>query len=353
MAISALIGGQHPLFQAPMAGASNPELVGAVCEAGGIGGLGAAALKPDALRSQLRAIRQKTDKPFVVNLFSPATELFDGGRRPGPRLAARLAEYHQELGAGEVPVPGGIFGPAAEQLAVLIEEAVPIISFHFGIEAAQVEAIHTAGLKAVCTATTVEEALLLEATGVDAIIAQGGEAGGHRGTFLGDYRAGLTGTLALVPRIVDAVRVPVIAAGGIMDARGIVACRALGAAAVQLGTAFLACPETGLPAAWRDALLRAEAGDTTVTSVMSGKPARGIRNRYISELEALDEPMLPYPLQYALSGPLRRAAIEQGNPDFQAMWSGQGVGLIREMPAAELVRGLIDEAEALRRTLAG
>lgn len=351
MNISDLVHVKYPLLQAPMAGASNPDLVAAVSNAGGIGGLGAAPMRPDILRDQVRAIKEKTDKPYVVNLFAPITEQFDEDAAPGKELRALMQRYHAELKLGDIPTPRGIFGPAEEQLVVLIEEKTPVISFHFGVEASHVDAIHRAGLKVICSATTVKEARTLENLGVDAIIAQGGEAGGHRGTFIDHYQDSMVGTLALVPQIVDAVKVPVIAAGGIMDARGIVACEALGASAVQLGTAFLACPETAINATWKETLLTAEAQQTTVTSAISGKPARGIRNRYVNEVEALDEALLPYPLQYALSGALRSKATLTGNPDFLVMWSGQGVGMIEEKPAGDLVESLMQETARLKSNL--
>jgi nitronate monooxygenase len=355
MNLQELFGISHGIVQAPMAGASNANLVSAVSHAGGLGSLGAAALKPKALREHIQAIRQQTDRPFNINLFAPASELFDEASQMGPGLADLMLQYHKEFGLGPPPDPGAIFGPAEEQLSVLIEERVPVISFHFGIEATHVEQIHSAGLKVICSATTVSEARALASLGVDAIIAQGGEAGGHRGTFLeqGNYQSALIGTMALVPSIVDAVDIPVIAAGGIMDARGIIACRALGAAGVQMGTAFLGCPEAGIPEVWLEKLLESDPEATTVTTAMSGKPARGIRNRYISELEALNEDLLPYPLQYSISGPLRSAALKKGGADFLAMWSGQGVGLIRQLPAAELMAELIEESEVLAKNLCG
>lgn len=352
MNIKQLFGIDHPILQAPMAGASNPDLVAAVSEAGGLGGLGAAAMPPDYLRKQIQAIKQRTRGPFNVNLFSPASEIFDREAQPGEKFGALLAGYHQEFELGEVPDPGNLFGPAELQLQVLIDEKVPVISFHFGIEAAHVDAIHAAGLKVICTATHVKEAAFLESIGVDAVIAQGSEAGGHRGTFIGAYQDALIGTLALVPQIVDAVRIPVIAAGGIMDARGIIACRALGAQAVQLGTAFLGCPETGISDAWRKSLLASASGQTTVTTAMSGKPARAIRNRYITEVEKLDEPLLPYPLQYSISGSLRKQAAEMRNPAFMAMWSGQGIGLIKPSSATELMHRLITDSAELQAKLA-
>lgn len=352
MNIKQLFDIDHPILQAPMVGASNPELVAAVCNAGGLGGLGAAAMPAEYLRKQVQAIKQRTNQAFNVNLFSPASEIFDQDARPGEKMRTLLAGYHQEFELGEIPAPGKLFGPAELQLQVLLDEKVPVISFHFGIDKIHVDAIHAAGLKVICTATHVSEATLLESIGVDAVIAQGSEAGGHRGTFLGAYQDALIGTLALVPQIVDAVRIPVIAAGGVMDARGIIACHALGAQAVQLGTAFLGCPEAGIPDAWRQSLLASQASQTTVTEAISGKPARGIRNRYITEVEKLDEPLLPYPLQYAISGTLRKQATETGNPDFMAMWSGQGIGLIKPASAAELMQKLITDAAKLRKQLA-
>ncbi|MBO6703006.1 MAG: nitronate monooxygenase [Pseudomonadales bacterium] len=353
MTIQQLFDIQHAILQAPMVGAGSTDLVAAVSNAGGLGATGAAPMKPEGLRAHIREIREKTDQPFNVNLFSPASEMYDQSVKLGTKAKALLEDYHRELGLAELPEPRALFGPAEAQLDVLIDEKVPVISFHFGVEADHVHKIHAAGLKVISSATTIDEALTLEALGVDAVIAQGAEAGGHRGTFLGDYRQALIGTLALVPQIVDAVKIPVIAAGGIMDARGIVACRSLGAAAVQMGTAFLGCPETRIPPLWLSELKRSTPSRTTVTSAMSGKPARGLRNRYISEMESLDEPLLPYSLQYSMSVPLRKKALEIGNADFPTMWSGQGIQLLREIPAGELVSQWVAESGQLSTELAG
>ncbi len=344
---------EHPIIQAPMASATNPELVAAVSEAGGLGSFGAAATPPDRLRTTVQSIRQRTNRPFNINLFSKQTEQFDRSARPGPKLAEKLEGYHAELGLGTVPEPGPMFGPSDAQLDVLIDEQVPVVSFHFGIDAADVARVHEAGAKVICSATTAAEAKALEDMGVDAVIAQGAEAGGHRGTFTVDYRQALIGTLALVPQVADAISVPVIAAGGIMDARGIVACLALGACGVQMGTAFLGCPEAPIADAWRDSLRSAAAEGTYVTEAMSGKAARAIRNRYIEEVEAMDEPFLPYPAQYSVSRDLRAAATEHDNPSFMAMWAGQGVGLIRNRPAAEFVNDLVNESQQLLDQLVG
>ncbi len=203
-----------------------------------------------------------------------------------------------------------------------------------------------------CSATTVNEAKTLEQAGVDAIIAQGGEAGGHRGTFSVDYERALIGTIALVPQVVDAVSVPVIAAGGVMDARGIVASLALGASGVQMGTAFLGCPEMSVLDAWRASLGSAAAEDTKVTKVVTGRPARAIRNRYIEEVEALNEDLLPYPAQYSVSRDLRKSAAERDDAGFMSMWAGQGVSLIRNQPVAEFMRDLVASTRELMVKLA-
>ena len=327
-----LLGIEHPIIQAPMASATNPLVVAAVSNAGGLGSFGAAGTPPAKLRETVAAIRQGTGRPFNVNLFAAHTEEFDRDVRPGPRLAEKLAAYHAEFGLGAVPGPGPMFGPFDGQLDVLMAEKVPVISFHFGADPLAVEKAHSSGAKVLCSATTVAEAMALEDAGVDAVIAQGSEAGGHRGTFTIDYEKALIGTMALVPQVVDAVKVPVIAAGGIMDGRGIVACLALGASAVQMGTAFLGCPEMSLLDGWRTSLRRAAAEDTKVTKALSGRPARGIRNRYIEEVEALNETLLPYPAQYSLSRELRKWAAERDDSDFMSMWAGQGVGLISRLP---------------------
>lgn len=351
-ALLELLGIEHPIVQAPMASATNPLIVAAVSNAGGLGSFGAAATPPQQLRETIRAIRERTKQPFNVNLFAAHTEKFDRDARPGPRLAKQLAAYHAEFGLGDVPVPGPMFGPFEEQLEVLVEEKVPVISFHFGTDAAVVEKAHAGGAKVLCSATTVAEAKTLEQAGVDAVIAQGGEAGGHRGTFSIDYEKALIGTIALVPQVADAVQVPVIAAGGIMDARGIVACLALGASGAQMGTAFLGCPEMSVLDAWRASLQEANAEHTKVTEAVSGRAARAIRNRYIEEVEALNEALLPYPAQYSVSRDLRKSGAERNDPDFMSMWAGQGVGLIRNQPAAEFMRDLVDSAQALIARLA-
>jgi nitronate monooxygenase len=229
----------------------------------------------------------------------------------------------------------------------VLESGASVFSFTFGIPSAPVlERVRARGLLLAGTATTVHEARLLQAAGVDVIVAQGSEAGGHRGTFAGPFEAAMVGTLALVPQMVDAVSLPVVASGGIMDGRGIAAARMLGASGVQLGTAFLGCPESGAPPVYKAALRRARDDGTVVTRAFSGRPARGLPNAFSEQL-AHSEDLLPFPLQHAATTPLRRASAQRGDPRFLALWSGQAAPLLRERPAAELTRELMAEAHRL------
>ena len=312
--LSRLLGVRLPIVLAPMAGGpSTPRLAAAVSEAGGLGSLAGAASGPDALREEIREVRGLTARPFAVNLFAPL---------PRPSHA-RVADWAALVGAEPVPVPGQ--APRFEdQLAVIREERVPVFSFTFGIPPLD-------GLDALTmgTATTVAEAIALERAGVGVVVAQGFEAGGHRGTFLGPVERSLVGTLALVPQIVDAVSLPVVAAGGIMDGRGIAAALALGAQGVQLGTAFLRAGEAGTTVEHRDALL----SETTITNVMTGRHARGVHRPLIDRLEAAGVEPPDYPLPRFLF------------PD-QLLLAGQGGPLARSLPAAELVAALAVETEA-------
>lgn len=342
----------HPIIQAPMAGASTPELVAAVSNAGGLGSYGGAATEPAKLRSFIRQIRELTDQPFAVNLFAPAVEAYELGTEQHSPMSELLKIWHNELDAGPVPEPIPILGPFLEQFTVLLEEKIPVFSFHFGpapIEA--IREIHAIGSIVLATATTTGEAKALVEAGVDVIIAQGFEAGGHRGTFAVPYEHGLIGTAALVPQIADAVSVPVVAAGGIMDARGIVAAFALGASGVQMGTAFLACPENNIPEVYRQAVLNSLDEDTVITEVFSGRPARAIRNRFIREMENHKDKVLPFPAQMSIGRVLRQTSAQQSSPDFVSMWAGQGAGLASSLPAGELIQKMIQEFLAVTASL--
>ena len=349
--VAELLGTRYPIVQAPMAGGfTTPELVAAVSNAGALGSLGGAVLGPDELRDAIAAVRLLTDRPFGVNLFAPLP-VPEVDAEHVAAMQAVLAPFRAELGLPEPqeapanPPPGLV----EAQLAVVAEERVPVFSFTFGT--LPFEKIKEAGSVVLGTATTVEEAVALERLGVDAVVAQSGEAGGHRGTFLGPFEDAIVGGVALVPRIVDRVSVPVLLAGGIMDGRGIAAALALGAEGVQLGTAFLGCPEGGATALQREAL--AGAADTTVvTRVYSGRHARLVRTRLVDAIADAGVDPPPFPLQAVLTADLRAAALAAGRDDLLLVLAGQGSAAIRELPAAELVESLVREAEDAIRRLA-
>jgi nitronate monooxygenase len=336
------LGLAHPIIQAPLAGGGDtPALTAAVSEAGGLGFIGAAYLTPAQIREAARAVRERTARPFGINLFAPQPAP-DGPVDPAAAVA-RVAPYYAELGLGApaAPSPDGL--PFDEQLVAALESGARVFSFTFGVLPARaIEAIKARGMLLAGTATTVDEAVTLERAGVDAVVTQGSEAGGHRGTFGGGFDAGLVGTIALVPQVVDAVTVPVIASGGIMDGRGVAAALALGASAAQLGTAFLTCEEAGVPEAYKEAILGAREDGTRLTRAFSGRPARGIVNRFMAEVDAAGA-ILPFPLQNALTRPLRTAAAKQGRAEYLSLWAGQGVRLARRERAADLVARLASE----------
>jgi nitronate monooxygenase len=349
-----LLGIDHPIIQAPMAGASTPALVEAVSNAGALGGFGATDCTPEELRTVIRDIRRRTHRPFIINLYLERNGAEEPEQGRVAVLRDALAPLYAELAAGAMPDPKPLFQDFEAQIAVVIEERVPVFSAHFGAPPPEIiRALKAAGTRILGTATTVDEARILEAGGVDALIAQGSEAGGHRGTFASPVEQAMIGTLALVPQVVDAVRVPVIAAGGIMDGRGLAAALALGAAGVQMGTAFVACPENDVHPAYRARLLQADARDAVLTAAVSGQPARLLRNRLVEVLEAHADAALPFARQYSLTTALRRTAAVRGDAEFLTMWAGQGVGLARSLPAAELVRRLVAEAEARMQQLNG
>jgi nitronate monooxygenase len=340
----ALLGVDLPIVQAPMAGAQGSELAAAVSAAGGLGSLPCAMLTPEQIRAEVATIRDRTDEPFNLNFFChtspPATDT--------RAWRARLARYYEELGAQD-GAPAAARRPFDEDACKAVEEVQPpVVSFHFGLPPRELlRRVRAAGAKILSSATTVDEARWLEEHGCDAIIAQGLEAGGHRGMFLGDDIATQVGTFALVPQIADAVRVPVIAAGGIADARGIVAALALGASAVQLGTAYLRCPEAKTSALHREALARAKENESALTNVFSGRPARGIVNRLVREVGPMAAEAPPFPLAGGAVAPLRAAAEARGSSDFSQLWTGQAARLARVMPAGELTTTLWREATAL------
>ena len=344
--LTELLNVEHPIIQAPMAGSATVTLAGGVSNAGGLGSLGYATTPLEKIRENVQALRTATDKPFNLNFFthSPPKENIE----INSRTRDRIRPFYEELGLTDVPefaeTPFGTFD--ADTLSLLLELKPVVTSFHFGLPGMKmVEALKDYGCVILCTATTVAEARTLNEAGVDAIIAQGWEAGGHRGTFDTTYEDFGVGSMALVPQVVDAVDVPVIAAGGIADGRGIAAAFALGARGVQMGTAFLSCPEAEVSDAHRAAIRNATDEDTRLTRAFSGRPARAKNNRYIDAMAEHRTPLPDFPTMYGFSGPLQEQGAERKDSDFQFLLYGQAAGLNRELPAAELVRTLVKDAQ--------
>jgi nitronate monooxygenase len=351
--LTRLFGIEHPIVLAPMAGAMDFELAAAVSEAGGLGSLPCAMLTAETLRDQFAKIRARTAKPVNLNFFCHTPPVPNNAREAGWR--ERLRPYYEELGIDPaMPVPSSNRAPFDAAFCAMVEEFAPqVVSFHFGLpEAALLRRVKAAGCVVISSATIAAEAIWLEQHGVDAVIAQGYEAGGHRGMFLTDDVAAQIGTFALVPLIVDAVKVPVIAAGGIADARGIAAAFALGAAGVQIGSAYMHCPEAKISPTHRGALKSSGDGGTALTNVMTGRAARGVVNRVMRELGPIGE-VPEFPLAAGALAPLRAKAEAAGSGDFSPMWSGQAAALGRAMPAADLTKFLVGESQAALGRLAG
>ena len=335
-----LLGIRHPIIQAPMSTYDGAQLVAAVSNAGALGSLGCCALPTQTARDHIQDIRRATNRPFSLNFFAHSAPRIDADA--ARRVRERLSAYYHELDLGAVPEPSDPLPRFDEErLQLVLDLRPPVVSFHFGLPPADtLQRVKQAGAIVLSSATTVAEARKLESAGVDGVIAQGFEAGGHRGTFTAGDGAGLIGTMALVPQVVDAVRIPVIAAGGIADGRGIAAAFALGASGVQLGTAFLGCSEATVSAAHREALHRAADEDTRLTRVFTGRPARALRNRLIDEMD--NEESLDFPTQASLIGPLFQGPARAA---FLPFWAGQSAPLTRDLPAAELIDTLVAESQ--------
>jgi nitronate monooxygenase len=353
-----LLGIEHPLVLAPMAGLGTVELAAAVCSGGGLGSLGCVGLQPEAVIQAVGKLRTLTGKPVNTNFFCHGAARADRVRDANWR--DRLTPYYNEFGL-DLPLAAGQSEilPFDEALCRTVEQVKPeIVSFHFGLpEPALLARVKAAGCQVMASATTVAEARWLEERGADVIIAQGSEAGGHRGMFLAanpaEEAASQPSTLALVPQIADAVDVPIIAAGGIADGRGIAAAFALGAAGVQIGTAYLFCPEAAISPLYRDALRQARADTTVVTDLFTGRPARALANRLTRELGRCQGMTPDFPTPMLALAPLRRKAEQQGSREFSPHWAGQAAALGREMPAEALTRALAEEASQRFRQLAG
>jgi len=341
MTVRQLFGIDVPIIQAPMAGVQGSALAIAVSNAGGLGSLPCAMLSADGLAQELATIRAHTARPVNVNFFCHTSPAVDADREAAWRAA--LSPYYREFGIDAASItPGPGRAPFNADAASILEQVRPaVVSFHFGLPSDDLLArVRAAGARILASATTLDEARWLDARGVDAIIAQGLEAGGHRGIFLSDDLTTQIGVFALVPQIVRAVRVPVIAAGGIADAHGVRAMLAMGATAVQVGTAFMCCPEATTTRIHREALISDAARHTALTNVFTGRPARGIVNRIVRELGPLSTSAPAFPLAPAALAPLRAEAERRGSGDFSPLWSGQNASGCRDIPAATLVREL-------------
>ncbi|QED46483.1 NAD(P)H-dependent flavin oxidoreductase [Cytobacillus dafuensis] len=345
--LTEMLGISYPIFQAPMAGGiTTPALISDTSNCGGLGNLGAGYMKPEEIKEAINEIRRLTDRPFGVNLFVPNVK----GIYADEVLAAmthKLNAYGKELGVEETPIAQEKNYQALyeDQVEEVLRAKIPVCSFTFGIPDKEVmKDLRKQGCVIIGTATNVREAFELEESGVDMIVAQGSEAGGHRGTFHQE-ESGLIGSMALIPQVADAVSKPVIAAGGIMDSRGIAASIILGAKGVQLGTAFLTCRESGAASIYKQKLLKSTEEQTTFTKAFSGKLARGISNRFIMEMR--DQTAMPFPLQNDMTGPIRKQAAKLEESDFMSIWAGQGIRMAKERTVKELMKELIEETEMI------
>jgi nitronate monooxygenase len=345
------LGMSTPVILGPMHGAVTPAMAAAVTNAGGLGSLAASYMTPAGIRSAVDAIRSQTSGPFNVNLF-----VIETPRPSQQELDAAftlLNPIRAELGLPPAAPLEKYWEDFREQLTTLIELKVPVASFTFGLlDAESIALLHRAGSIVIGTATNVAEAQAWEQNGADIICAQGAEAGGHRGTFIGNWESSMVGTMALVPQIVDQVRLPVIAAGGIMDGRGIAAAFMLGAQAVQMGTAFLPCAESMIHPGWKEKIRAAADTSTRATKSFTGRAARGIVNDYMRRMEPHENQVPAFPVQNALTTEIRQAANKSNRPEFISMWAGQAAALSRvrqeTIGAAELVQQLMSELHALR-----
>lgn len=343
-ALCSQLGIKWPLIQAPLGGGpSTAALVAAVSNTGALGSLGGAYLTPEDLERTIQSIQKLTKNPFAVNLFAPT---------PTPKLqqdqidaAVKVTQdYRKELALSEPLIQAPFSESFADQIATVINCKPAVFSFIFGLISEElINECHQQQIKVIGTATTLEEGLMLQELGVDAVVAQGAEAGGHRGTFTAEQQDPLIGTFVLTRIMAHALNVPVIASGGIMDGSGIASALTLGAQAAQLGTAFLLCKEAGTSTTYRKILREAQGHETQLTRAFSGRWARGIKNRFMEEMEQHDAAILPFPVQNAFTRDIRKKATELGRPEFLSLWAGQGVGLIREMRAEELVQILYEE----------
>ena len=347
--VSERLGIRYPIIQGPFGGGlSTIPLTAVVSNAGGMGSFGAHHLSPIEIKETVAAIRSRTNKPFAMNLWIPLPGEPELRVNPSEFAANlnRLKPVYDALGLPEPEFHETVHQRFEEQIDALLEAQPPVFSFVFGIPSHEIlSALRQRAIKTIGAATTVDEACALEEAGVDLIVASGSDAGGHRPSFLESAERSLTGTLALIPQVADAVRTPIIAAGGIGDERGIIAAFALGAEAVQLGTVFLATHESGASDAHKAVLVSRSARSTALTRVFSGRMARGIRNRFIEEMTSHEADLPPYPIQNWFTQSIRRAAAEAGRAEYLSLWAGQAAALSQRRPAAETFAALVAGTE--------
>ncbi|MBM7659744.1 nitronate monooxygenase [Bacillus mesophilus] len=346
--ITEMLSIKYPIIQAPMAGGiTTTDLVTAACNAGTLGMIGAGYLSPEQLQRQIHEIKNQTSKPFGVNLFVPTPYSIDEERI---QVANQLlAPFREQLSVTETrfsPVDqNSVF---EEQIHVLIEEEVKVCSFTFGLPSeVSVNILKGKGIVLVGTATNVKEAIACEKANMDMVVLQGSEAGGHRGTFDQNYHGSLIGLMSLIPQVSDHVQIPLIAAGGIMDGRGLVASLSLGAEAVQMGTAFLTTLESGAHPLHKEAILEGKEDQTVITRAFSGKPARGFKNRFVEELETSEHVLPEFPIQNSLTQSIRKAAAQQKNAEYLSLWSGQSPTLAKAVSVQELIQETVEQAEEI------
>jgi nitronate monooxygenase len=341
---------EYPIIQAPMAGGiTTSKLVAEVSNAGGLGMIGAGYMTPNQIREQIKEIKQLTSKPFGINIFVPNEFAYADSE---VKLAKQLLQpIRNQLHINEdptidIPTCNQVFDTFNEQIKVVLEEKVPVCSFTFGIPSeAVISVLKQNNIFVIGTATTVDEAIEVEKSGLDMVVVQGSEAGGHRGNFISQSQDSLIGLMSLIPQVVDHVSIPVIAAGGIMDGRGLMASLCLGAQGVQMGTAFLTCIESGAQQVYKESIMNAKEDQTVLTRAFSGKWARGIKNKFIAEMGKHEDSLPDFPVQNTLTQSIRKASSSQNNSDFMSLWSGQSPRLAKNQTVEMLIKNIVAEAK--------
>ncbi|MGG1401635.1 nitronate monooxygenase [Bacillus salipaludis] len=348
------LGIQYPIIQAPMAGGpTTSKLVAAVSNAGGLGTIGAGYLTPSQIRQQIQEVKQLTEKNFGINLFVPSNYQQDAQNIMTAKELLQPIEQELKVDSTvKIPTFEQDLGTFHEQVQVVVEEQVPVCSFTFGLPSQEIiDYLKTNSIIVIGTATTVQEAILNEQAGMDMVVLQGSEAGGHRGTFENNAEQGLIGLMSLIPQAADQINLPIIAAGGIMDARGAFAAKCLGAQAVQMGTAFLVCEESGASQVHKETIINASEDQVVLTKAFSGKMARGVNNRFIETIKKMEHNLPPYPIQNELTKGIRKASSTSRNPEFMSLWSGQSPRLAKTSTVQELINQLIEDTEVLKKRL--